>query len=71
MVYILVVQGHGSPFQGASREKTRRGKGTLRLSLKDGFWHVVHGWEERALRWEGLCVNNDVSSVTVSEAPLL
>ena len=43
------------PIPGASREKTRRGKGTLRLSLKDGFWHVVRGWEERPLRWK-VCV---------------
>ena len=66
-------RGHGSPFQGASREKRRRGKGTLCLSLKEGFWHVARGWKERALRWEGLCVNDGVviSSVTASEAQRL
>lgn len=70
MVPTLGVQGDGSPFQGARREEMRRGKGTLSLSLKEGFWHVIWGWAERDLRWEGLRVSDDVtvSSVMVSKA---
>lgn len=70
MVPTLGVQGDGSPFQGASREEMRRGKGTLSLSLMEGFWHVIWGRAERALHWEGLRVSDDVtvSSMKVSEA---